>query len=281
MFASRGAPASSTMTRLASPVALAFVAGAALALGGCTSVVNGNYYADDVKAEPVQGSGSGMLAKRILTGAGIIDPPAAPIAYVPRSPLAIPPSLNNLPSPESNEQLVASAQSWPNDPDKQKAAEAEAEATAPKAALASAMMDSEAARSTPEEMQAARIPGGGLVKGGPVSAAGSEARQAGRTLTPNEMASQKLNKPETADDGTVGIGASAERKYLVQPPTAYLQPAPNAPVPAYKKNVFQQYKSSTPEVNPTAKPQGGQSDQPEWVEDSSQSTSGTSATATQ
>ncbi|WP_334176443.1 hypothetical protein [Pseudoxanthobacter sp.] len=241
-------------------------AGTVLALAGCSSPMNGNYYADDValKQQQLEGNASGMLAKRLLTGAGIIDPPPVPVDYTPRSPLAIPPSLNTLPQPDSGPQ-VAAAGTWPQDPDKTEPALSPGDAKT-RGLRGEALADKEAERSTPQEMQAARIAGGGTSK----FTKGPTDQQAALPLKSADMQSVKLNKPQENADSMIEVGPNSKRKYLVQPPEGYLQPAAGTEIPKYKKNVFQVYKPEKPQDNmqtPT--------DQPNYIKDESGSSSDT------
>ncbi len=103
--AQRGAPTPRTVGFLSAAKAIA-AAGAlagAFALAGCNSAVNGNYYQDEApdglnNTNPAGTSfgkdNSGMLAKRMLTGVGILEPTKPPIDYTPRSPLCCRPTLD-------------------------------------------------------------------------------------------------------------------------------------------------------------------------------------------
>ncbi len=246
-------------------------AGTVLALAGCSSPMNGNYYSDDValQQQQLEGNGSGMLAKRLLTGAGIIDPPPVPVDYTPRSPLAIPPTLNTLPQPDSGPQ-VAAAGTWPNDPDKQAAQPSPGDAKT-KGLRGGQLMDKEAERSTPGEVQGARIAGGGQKAFGQ----NQTDQQAAAPLRSPDMQSVTLNKPKE-DSSTIEVGPSAKRKYLVQPPEGYLQPAGGGEIPKYKKNVFQVYKPEKPQDN-----MQGQASQPNYVKEDASGSTTSSGTSTQ
>lgn len=272
--AQRGAPTPRTVGFLSAAKAIA-AAGAlvgAFALAGCNSAVNGNYYQDEAPdgLNNTNPSGtafgkdnSGMLAKRLLTGAGILEPTKPPIAYTPRSPLVLPANTSTLPPPENKAALEqAAAKPWPTDPEKKAKLEAEAAVADPTQQLTAAMKSGQ--RATPDQVQAARIPGGGL-NGNPYQTTKND-----KPLSPDQLKSVKLNIADPDKGGkTVDVGDNPSRNYLIEPPPSYRVPASTAPMPTYKKNVFQvwnlQQDNSPQSRNPTVNGGNGTSNNSEYT----------------
>ena len=197
---------------------------AILALGGLAAGCVGSpqdYYDDGTAAQAQEGQ---PLMHRLLTGAGIVDPPTNSIQYAPRSPIVVPPSTDLRP-PEASPGAVAGTE-WPTDPEEVEAAARAAGQKDPGEVLREAMHSGD--RLTTAEVQAGRIPGGGL-NGTDTAEQPESTQRLGRRLTQTELQTLKVNSPES--DGP-NIGAAPTRKYLIEPPEEYRTPAATAAMPA-------------------------------------------------
>ncbi len=197
---------------------------AILALGGLAAGCVGgpqDYYDDGQAAQNQEGQ---PLMHRLLTGAGIVDPPSNSIQYAPRSPIVVPPSTDLRP-PEASPAAVAGVE-WPTDPEEIEAAARAAGQKDPGEVLREAMHSGD--RLTTAEVQAGRIPGGGLNGTGTAEQPESTQRL-GRRLTQTELQTLKVNSPES---GGPDIGEAPTRKYLIEPPEEYRTPAATAAMPA-------------------------------------------------
>lgn len=197
---------------------------AILALGGLAAGCVGgpeSYYDDGSAAQAQE---SQPLMHRLLTGAGIVDPPSNSIQYAPRSPIVVPPSTDLRPPSESPSAVAGSE--WPTNPEEIEAAARAAGAKDPGEVLREAMHSGD--RLTSDEIQAGRIPGGGLA-GTQTATTDSTRRTGGERLTQTELQTLKVNSPSS---GGPDIGEAPTRKYLIEPPAEYRTPAATAAMPA-------------------------------------------------
>ncbi|MFM9857540.1 hypothetical protein RUR49_03535 [Pseudoxanthobacter sp. M-2] len=197
---------------------------AILALGGLAAGCVGgpqDYYDDGTSAQTQEGQ---PLMHRLLTGAGIVDPPSNSIQYAPRSPIVVPPSTDLRP-PESSPGATAGTE-WPTNPEEVAAASRAAGQKDPGEVLREAMHSGD--RLTSAEVQAGRIPGGGLA-GAQAYNTDSTKRTGGERLTQTELQTLKVNSPSS---GGPDIGQAPTRKYLIEPPEEYRTPAATAAMPA-------------------------------------------------
>jgi hypothetical protein len=195
---------------------------AILALGGLAAGCVGgpeDYYDDGSAAQAQEGQ---PLMHRLLTGAGIVDPPTASIQYAPRSPIVVPPSTDLRP-PESSP-AAAVGGDWPTDPEEVRAAARASGQKDPGEVLREAMHSGD--RLTSTEVQAGRIPGGGLA-GAQVSDTNSTKRTGGERLTQAELQTLKVDTPSSGPN----IGNAPTRTYLIEPPVEYRTPAATAAMP--------------------------------------------------
>lgn len=180
-----------------------------------------SYYDDGTSAQAQEGQ---PLMHRLLTGAGIVDPPTAPIQYAPRSPIVVPPS-TELKAPGASPATVAGSE-WPTNPEEVQAAARAAGQKDPGEVLREAMHSGD--RLTSAEVQAGRIPGGGLAGTQTASNPDSTQRTGGERLSQTELQTLKVNSPGS---GGPNIGAAPTRTYLIEPPVEYRTPATTAAMP--------------------------------------------------
>lgn len=205
----------------------ALAVGLAASVGGCLS--GDDYFDDGLSAQQE----NQPVMHRLLTGT-VFDPPQKTIAYQARSPLVVPPSTTELAGPQPKGTAVQQAAvAWPKDPDV--AAKETADARI-KAGQADAWDDigSRPTRDTPEEVQAARIAGGGITGSKPSDYRVSDNTAGDRfsdKMTPDQL-KQTIDTPGAS--GTVDISATPTRKYLIEPPAEYRTPATTAAMPEVK-----------------------------------------------
>ncbi|WMS44849.1 hypothetical protein RDV64_10865 [Acuticoccus sp. MNP-M23] len=198
-----------------------------LGIAGCNT--SNNYFEDD--DEGVQKPQSFNLFQTAMEGAGVIPKQQKQrLAYKPRAPLAIP-SSTNLPAPSDGENSAQAAVNFPVDQDVQEKAR--------QAQLGAAIGPS--AERDPEDgsYQGLR---GATARSYRLPSEALQAREDKRDITklmdddktfkaqPNKAAKGfTLKKPGreviTAD------GKAAPRKYLIQPPEEYREPAQTAALP--------------------------------------------------
>jgi len=179
-----------------------------------------DYYDDGSVAKAQEGQ---PLMHRLLTGAGIVDPPTNQISYAPRSPIVVPPSTDLRP-PESGPAAAAGA-AWPTNPEEVAEAARAAGQKDPGQVLREAMHHGD--RLPSAEIQAGRIPGGGLAGTGNPNQPESTQRL-GRRLTNEELQTLKVNSPDSSGPN---IGEAPTRRYLIEPPDEYRTPAATAAMP--------------------------------------------------
>jgi hypothetical protein len=143
----------------------------------------------------------GSLTRNILGIFGLTAPDRPTIEYRERAPLVVPPG-RDLPPPVSPEALAANPQ-WPEDP----SVRAERSRNAPPSSRDGA------APLTVEEMRSGRRVGGGQL-GRPVVSD----EEATRPLTREEL--RITHRSERPSEGLT-------RRFLTDPPNAFLQPAPS------------------------------------------------------
>ncbi|WP_237154586.1 hypothetical protein [Oryzibacter oryziterrae] len=156
------------------------------------------------------------IGRALMEGVGAVPARQKPINYTPRAPLVVPPSTTTLVAPEAPNQ-VASLPNWPDDND-----------------LARARMLRESqAREDARDGDAA-VPSGELMAGalptkrtGHVRTPGEE-RQDDKPLLPHQIG--QMQSSGIDGTGVYGPDGTPRRRALVEPPVAYLQPAPGVPV---------------------------------------------------
>jgi len=195
---------STSLKRLAALAAVGVSLSACAGLG--TSVAE-----DDPETEVPNVS----LGRTVMESLGAVPSRQLPINYTPRAPLVVPPNTQALVAPEAANQIAANDPNWPVDPDvvtRQRLREAAAR---------------EAGRDSGDplpsgELLAERIPTQGLRRTDPNN-------DPGRVMRQSEF--DRGWKSKGIDGtGVYNIDGTPRRRALVEPPVAYLQPAPGAPV---------------------------------------------------
>ncbi len=167
------------------------------------------------------------LVTSMMRGLGAVDPNEKPIDYKPRAPLAMPSEPTSLPEPETN---VAGTQSadWPQQQEN-------AQLTELKQLYAKS--GSQQDPLTPEQMRGFRITG---VTGTEQRNRTAEERE--RELLEGDVQTSAEQKAEwerlqkiTAQKAGVDQSGLASRRYLIDPPTTYSTPSPDAPMPVVVK----------------------------------------------
>lgn len=154
------------------------------------------------------------MGRAIMEGLGAVPSRRSPINYTPRAPLVVPPTTTALVEPEDRNKAVAP--DWPDDNDLA-AARRLREADARDAARGDSDFVS------PSELMSVRVPPR------PLSPRVGASQDPAAILLPSELA--KGWKSKGIDDtGVYDLNGVPRRRALTEPPIAYLQPAPGAPV---------------------------------------------------
>jgi len=192
----------------------------AVGLSGCSAMLGSDgFYDEDRTAEAPDTA----VMNRIMEGLGGVDTTREPISYKPRSPLAMPPTSGDLPPPESTDAVETNQAAWPQDPETVNAKERQ-EATVREMQR---MEREEHSRLTKDELERGRIPGAGQPRALSYAERLDEIAGKPQRLTRAEIAGQRTNVPEAT---TYAPGEVPERRYLIEPPTKYRTPSPDAPV---------------------------------------------------
>ncbi|AXS39441.1 hypothetical protein D1F64_04500 [Breoghania sp. L-A4] len=167
--------------------------------------------------------------KRVMTGIGLMDPQAQPIDYKPRAPLAVPPSTTTLPDPQAD---VANAENLPANWPRNKDAELLALQRSRQATGGEALRE---ANRGPDRLSVEELQAGTRASSRPARTAEQQKAaiqgmkdNPNNRLTPTQLRTQKLIKPETAS--LLGPDGKPTRRYLVEPPIEYSTPADSAPL---------------------------------------------------
>ena len=166
---------------------------------------------DDTETEVPNAS----MGRAIMEGLGAVSTRKTPIDYSPRAPLVMPPATKTLAPPEDASK-VAQMPNWPNDPD-----------------VARAKMLREAAARDAGRDRNDTVPSGELTavrlpddNSSPVTRGPLVNNNERHVLRPSEIG--KISG--VSSDGLYDANGKPQRKALVEPPVAYLQPAPGVPV---------------------------------------------------
>lgn len=167
------------------------------------------------------------LVSGLMKGLGAVDPNEKPIDYKPRAPLAMPSEPTALPQPETK---VADTQpaDWPQQRENEQLAEIK---------RLYAGSENQQEPLSPEQMRGFRITG---VTGQQQRDLISENRETelleGDVQTRAEQKAEweRLQKLKAQQAGIDQSGL-ASRRYLVEPPTTYSTPSPDAPMPSVVK----------------------------------------------
>lgn len=187
-------PVSNALCHLALPASVLLVAG----LAGCS----GTTYGTGISPEK-------QTFQDVLSIGALSAPQKAPIDYRPRGGIVVPPT-DSLPIPGTDADSadrtasVSADPNWPKDPDEAKRAEAAAKA---------ARSDS-------------IVPNFILPKG-QTSYSVASAESTPQTRAEGKKAWDELHKGKA---GSTDANGNPVRKYLTEPPVAYREPDPNAPM---------------------------------------------------
>lgn len=171
----------------------------------------------------------GDFFRGVLGAIGLSDPERPDIDYRERPPLVVPPNLRTLPPPAPGDVADANPQ-WPNDPDAAAARARAIEARTPAPERAGAF-EQIGRTMTPDELSRGRVAGAGI-GGGPSGPewAPAERGLGGANANPAWIPPQTLRElDERAREQAAET--RLERRFLTDPPQAYLVPDPNAPMP--------------------------------------------------
>ena len=191
---------------------LSAVAVVGLSLAGCQSL--GTTVAEDDPETEVQNV---SLGRAVMESLGAVETRRQPINFQPRAPLVVPPSTSALVPPEAPGQIAGSPD-WPKDPER----------VAQERLKAAADLKKRYGDTDPRAVVDVRLPT-------PPRAPGDLYE-----FRPYQTASERnWRMGKVADDtGVYDRDGNPRRQALVQPPVAYLQPAPGVPVaiPEEKKS---------------------------------------------
>jgi hypothetical protein len=185
---------------------MTFASGKRLAILGILSVglvacnTIGSSVADD---DPETEVPNASLGRALMEGVGAVPQRKAAIDYSPRAPLVMPPSAKTLVPPEDPNKVVANA-NWPKDPDVE---------------TARALREAALAEKNGDRGPNIRLP---------ASTATAVEVPKSRQESDREFAAA-LKKIKSGTD-VYDENGQPHRRALVQPPVAYLEPSPDAPV---------------------------------------------------
>ncbi len=198
------------MTNLLTGKRYALLAVAALSLSACSAL--GTSVAED---DPETEVPNVSMGRAVMEGLGAVPARKTAINYTPRAPLVVPPDKLALVAPEDPKRLEASG-TWPEDNDL-KARQLLAEASAREAARGD-----DNHQLSPSELTSVRLPSN---PSRPVSSPNS-IEEASKPLFPSQLGDMPRENASRLYDAS----GKPVRKALVEPPVAYLEPAPGAPV---------------------------------------------------
>lgn len=198
------------MTNLLTGKRYALLAVAALSLSACSAL--GTSVAED---DPETEVPNVSMGRAVMEGLGAVPSRTTAINYTPRAPLVVPPNRMALVAPEDPKRLEASG-TWPEDNDL-KTRQMLAEASAREAARGE-----DNHQLTPSELTAVRLPN---ASSRPMTSPNS-IEEASHPLLPSQLGSMPRENASRLYDNN----GKPVRKALVEPPVAYLEPAPGVPV---------------------------------------------------
>ena len=198
------------MTNLLTGKRYALLAVAALSLSACSAL--GTSVAED---DPETEVPNVSMGRAVMEGLGAVPSRNSAINYTPRAPLVVPPNRMALVAPEDPKRLEASG-TWPEDNDL-KARQLLAEASAREAARGE-----DNNQLSPSELTSVRLPKN---PSRPMTSPNS-IEEASKPLLPSQLGDIPRENASRLYDAS----GKPVRKALVEPPVAYLEPAPGVPV---------------------------------------------------
>lgn len=203
------------------------IAGLAISTAGCSGMLSGDPFKEEVSDDGDTSSLSYSISRRIITGlGGVSDSNRKKIDYKPRAPLAVPPAMV-LKEPENKQDVTSEMANWPKQQDETKEYLAEREAD--KTYRERTRDDWENPVVPGREMARNRVIGGGQIADPKEN---TERERTAPTYTQDQadQFAKDLGKLKTAQADGV-----AKRKYLTEPPATYRTPAGDAPLPSSVK----------------------------------------------
>lgn len=179
-------------------------------------------------AAPAAQAQEGGFFQGVFSAIGLAEPDRPAIDYRERAPLVVPPDLQRLPPPAAADAAAADP-SWPQDPDVASARARAIDANTPAPERADAF-EGIGRRMTADELRRGRVAGAGL--GGPARTewAPAERGLGGANANPAWIPPQTLRRMDEAQRARAEE-TRLQRRFLTDPPQAYLVPDPNAPMP--------------------------------------------------
>ncbi|MGJ3264599.1 MAG: hypothetical protein ACFE0R_15335 [Salinarimonas sp.] len=179
-------------------------------------------------AAPAAQAQEGSFFREVLGAIGLTDPDQPDIAYRERAPLVVPPNLGALPPPVDGNAASANPQ-WPIDPDVAAARARAIEANTP-APEREGAFEGIGRRMTADEQRAGRVLGAARAGGGPAEWAPAERGLGGANANPAWIPPQTLRQLDE-QRRAAAPETRLQRRFLTDPPQAYLAPDPDAPFP--------------------------------------------------
>lgn len=179
-------------------------------------------------AAPAAQAQEGGFFQGVFSAIGLVDPDRPDIDYRERAPLVVPPDLGRLPPPAAAD-AAAGNPAWPQDPDVVAARARAIEARTPAPERAGAT-EGIGRTMTPDELRRGRVAGAGL--GGPARPdwAPADRGLGGANANDAWIPPQTLRRMDEARRAEVEE-TRLQRRFLTDPPQAYLVPDPSAPMP--------------------------------------------------
>ncbi len=186
---------------------------------------------------PASAQSGGGVVQDLLGGFGVLKKEQPEIDYRERPALVVPPS-RDLPAPQDGVSSAANP-AWPTDPDKVRREQALIEKNRPAGTDDKARLQLDP-RLSPDELRAGRIAGAPRMEEIPVG------NRDNPMISPTELKRGSDAYREQKKER----GRLADRPRLSDPPVAYLQPSPNAPLAPDGKDPQQPKKSWFSKINP-------------------------------
>lgn len=203
------------------------IAGVAISMAGCSGMLSGDPFKEEVAEDADNSSLSYSISRRIITGlGGVSDDNRKKINYKPRAPLAVPPAMV-LKEPENKTDVTSEMANWPKENDEAKDYLAAREAE--KTYRERTRDDWENPVVPGREMARNRVIGGGQIAD-PNDNTDPERTAPTYTQDQADQFAEDIGKLKTAQADGV-----AKRKYLTEPPATYRTPAGGAKLPSSVK----------------------------------------------
>lgn len=205
------------------------IAGVAFSMAGCSGMLSGDPFKEDVSENGDGDSLSYSLSRRIVSGFGATSAAnKKKIDYKPRAPLAVPPAMV-LKQPEEKSDVTAKMANWPEEQDKAK--EYLDQRNEAKTFRERNRDDWENPVVPGREVARFRVINGGQSVDPKENGIGDPDKQAPQfTQDEADQFAKDIEKLKTAQANGV-----AKRKYLIEPPATYRTPAGGAKLPSKVK----------------------------------------------